>query len=202
MPPCSVKSPRDLKGALKSELKDRDGISVEIITGVERRRRWRPEEKRRVLAELELPGASVAEVARRHDISRGLLWSWRRQARRGEVPDAGTGFLPMRIAPEASRLCRCVASILRRLLTIQSRSGFRMARSSELEQMSVRRLCAGCWRLYADDPDSVWCARLANDGRHRYAARHERACAPCSGRASAGILTLEISMCSAASAAT
>ena len=41
---------------------------MEIITGVERRRRWRPEEKRRVLAELEAPDATVAEVARRHDI--------------------------------------------------------------------------------------------------------------------------------------
>jgi transposase-like protein len=75
---------------------------VEIITGVERRRRWRPEEKLRVLAELEVPGASVAEVARRHDISRSLLWGWQRQARRRLRPvEAGTQFLPMRIAPDA-----------------------------------------------------------------------------------------------------
>lgn len=75
---------------------------MEIITGVERRRRWRPEEKQRVLAELEVPGVTVTEVARRHDISRGLIWTWRRQARRGSAPmDANAGFLPMRIAPEA-----------------------------------------------------------------------------------------------------
>jgi transposase-like protein len=74
------------------------GSAVEIITGVERRRRWRPEEKVRVLAELEVPGASVAEVARRHDISRGLLWGSRRRLRSVE---AGTEFLPMRIAPDA-----------------------------------------------------------------------------------------------------
>lgn len=75
---------------------------MEIITGVERRRRWRPEEKLRVLAELEVPGASVADVARRHDISRSLLWGWRRQARRRLRPlEAGTQFLPMRIAPDA-----------------------------------------------------------------------------------------------------
>jgi transposase-like protein len=75
---------------------------VEIITGVERRRRWRPDEKRRVLSELEAPGVTVTEIARRHDISRGLIWTWRRQARRGSAPmDVGAGFLPMRIAPDA-----------------------------------------------------------------------------------------------------
>lgn len=47
---------------------------MEIITGVERRRRWRPEEKLRILAELEEPGVTLAEVARRHEISWGLLW--------------------------------------------------------------------------------------------------------------------------------
>jgi transposase-like protein len=75
---------------------------VEIITGVERRRRWRPEEKQRVLAELEAPGVTVTEVARRHDISRGLIWTWRRQARRRLRPvEASSEFLPMRIAPAA-----------------------------------------------------------------------------------------------------
>jgi transposase len=38
---------------------------MEIITGVERRRRWRLEDKLRMLAELDEPGMSVAAVARR-----------------------------------------------------------------------------------------------------------------------------------------
>ncbi|MBB5695966.1 transposase [Muricoccus pecuniae] len=41
---------------------------MEIITGVERRRRWRAEGKLRVLAEAAQPGARTSEVARRHDI--------------------------------------------------------------------------------------------------------------------------------------
>ncbi len=56
---------------------------MEIITGVERRRRWRCEEKLRIVAEVERPGASFNEVARRHEVSRGLLWNWRRQVREG-----------------------------------------------------------------------------------------------------------------------
>jgi Transposase len=47
---------------------------MEIITGVERRRRWRLEEKLRIVAAVEQPGACFADVARRHDVSRGLLW--------------------------------------------------------------------------------------------------------------------------------
>lgn len=76
---------------------------MEIITGVERRRRWRPEQKLRILAELEEPGATVAEVARRHEISRGLVWQWRDAQRRGELVDQ-PAFLPMRVlpAPEAA----------------------------------------------------------------------------------------------------
>jgi len=42
---------------------------MEIITGVERRRRWRCEEKLRIVAEVERPGASFADVARRHEVS-------------------------------------------------------------------------------------------------------------------------------------
>ena len=57
----------------------------EIITGVERRRRWRREEKLRIVAETEQPGASFVAVARRHEVSRGLLWNWRRQVRRGDL---------------------------------------------------------------------------------------------------------------------
>ena len=58
---------------------------MEIITGVERRRRWRPERKLRILAELELPGVTLAEVACRHDVSRSLLWEWRNAQRRGDL---------------------------------------------------------------------------------------------------------------------
>jgi transposase len=55
------------------------GEAVEIITGVERRRRWRLEEKLRIVAEVEQPGVSF-DVARRHEVSRGLLWNWRKTA--------------------------------------------------------------------------------------------------------------------------
>jgi transposase len=48
--------------------------------GSRRRRRWSAEEKRRILAETCEPGASVARVARRHDMNANLLFTWRRAA--------------------------------------------------------------------------------------------------------------------------
>lgn len=75
---------------------------MEIITGVERRRRWRLGEKLRILAETEAPGACIAEVARRHDVSRGLLWTWRQQARKGRLAAGGMAeFLPVQVVPAA-----------------------------------------------------------------------------------------------------
>ena len=71
-------------------------MGLEIISGVERRRRWSDADKLRIVAEADEPGATVAEVARRHEISRSILWAWRKQARAGVLatPDL-LGFLPV-----------------------------------------------------------------------------------------------------------
>ena len=45
------------------------------MTGVERRRRWRLEEKLRIVAETEQLGACLVEIARRREVSRALLWN-------------------------------------------------------------------------------------------------------------------------------
>ncbi|MBC7729572.1 MAG: transposase, partial [Microbacteriaceae bacterium] len=69
-----------------------------IVTGVERRRRWRREEKLRIVVEVEQPGASFAAVARRHELSRGLLWNWRARVRSGALaPEPMPVFMPVRI---------------------------------------------------------------------------------------------------------
>ena len=45
-----------------------------------KRRQWSAEERRQILAEASEPGASVAMVARRHDMNANLLFTWRRGA--------------------------------------------------------------------------------------------------------------------------
>jgi len=80
---------------------------MEIITGVERRRRWRLEEKLRIVAEVEQPDASFAAVARRHEVSRGLLWNWRAQVRSGALaPEPMPMFVPVRVTSDLPFLGR------------------------------------------------------------------------------------------------
>jgi transposase len=66
---------------------------VEVITGIERRGRWSNDEKRAIVAESFAPGAVVAEVARRIDLSPGQIYRWRQEVR---APVAG--FAPLLIA--------------------------------------------------------------------------------------------------------
>lgn len=74
---------------------------MEIISGIERRRQWRVEDKLRIVAEAERPGARFADVARRHEVSRSVLWMWRKQARSGVlVAEQAPVFLPVQITPE------------------------------------------------------------------------------------------------------
>ena len=52
---------------------------VTVFSGPERRRRWSEEERLRILSEAFAPGACVADVCRRHDISSALIYTWRRK---------------------------------------------------------------------------------------------------------------------------
>ena len=72
---------------------------IEVITSVERRRRWSMAEKARLVAAMDEPGAVVTEIARVADISASLLYRWRRKLKGARKPPA---FVPVRVAPEAS----------------------------------------------------------------------------------------------------
>ena len=54
---------------------------IEVITGVERRRKWRTEEKLAIVADSLVEGVVISEVARRHGISPQQLFGWRSQVR-------------------------------------------------------------------------------------------------------------------------
>jgi transposase len=71
---------------------------VEVITTVERRRRWNAAEKQRLVAATLEPGASVSAIARDAGIHPSQLYGWRRQLR-ARPP---VGFAPVQIGPEAT----------------------------------------------------------------------------------------------------
>ncbi len=54
---------------------------MEIITRTERRRRYSEAEKDALMAETDVPGCTVGEVARRHGMAESLLYNWRASRR-------------------------------------------------------------------------------------------------------------------------
>lgn len=72
-----------------------------MIIGVERRRFWSDDQKLSILREVGVCGATVSDIARRHDVNRQHIYQWRRQLRdKGLWSDAeGTAFLAID-APE------------------------------------------------------------------------------------------------------
>ncbi len=66
------------------------------VTRVVRRRRWSAAEKGRIVAEAVLPGAVIADVARRHDLMPQHLSNWIRAAKDGHFPLPGESmFVPV-----------------------------------------------------------------------------------------------------------
>ena len=56
---------------------------VEVLSSIQRRRRYSLDQKLAVLAEASQPGMSISYVARRHGISPSLLFGWRRRMTEG-----------------------------------------------------------------------------------------------------------------------
>jgi transposase len=71
-------------------------MRVEVLGGVERRRRWSHDDKMRIVEETLAPGAKVTEVARRNGIAASVVFTWRRQAR--TIKQVGPRFAPVQIA--------------------------------------------------------------------------------------------------------
>lgn len=66
-----------------------------------KRRLWSLEEKRRIVDESLEGGASIAEVARRHDLNANQLFTWRRQfGVEPAAPKELAPILPVTIAPD------------------------------------------------------------------------------------------------------
>jgi len=77
---------------------------IEIITGVERRRRWSRADKERIVAESYAGRDTVSGVARRHGLLPQQLFTWRREAtKRGAIQAVEpVSFAPVVVAPPAT----------------------------------------------------------------------------------------------------
>ena len=69
---------------------DNDG---DIAPGGRRRQSWTRDEKRRIVEESLQEGASIAEIARRHELNANLLFTWRRKM--GDDPSVRNEPMPI-----------------------------------------------------------------------------------------------------------
>ncbi|MFS2041970.1 IS66-like element accessory protein TnpA [Agrobacterium tumefaciens] len=76
--------------------------SIEVITSVERRRRWSREDKERLVAACFEPDAVISEIARAAGIHVSQLFRWRKELCRIEEPRSDTAALVPVIVSEAA----------------------------------------------------------------------------------------------------
>lgn len=79
---------------------------VEVITSVERRRRWPQAEKERLVALSLAPGTSASQIARSAGLHVSQLFRWRKQLCERIAPEA-PAFLPVRIETPADEPAAC-----------------------------------------------------------------------------------------------
>ena len=82
--------------------KDSRVVSRLEVVDSGRRRRWSADEKLRIVAESFAGSRMVSVTARRHGVSRSLLFSWRKAFRENRLGGMD-GFVPAIVAPETSR---------------------------------------------------------------------------------------------------
>jgi len=81
---------------------------VEVITSVERRRRWSAVEKARLVAAMNEPSAVVSEIARREGVDASLLYRWRRQF---AAERKRAAFVPVRVSPNLNEAAPATAPV-------------------------------------------------------------------------------------------
>lgn len=70
------------------------------VLGLERRRRWRDEDKVRIVASVGVGGVTVTQLAHHHEVTRQQIYGWRHELKKkGLWPlSAGVAFLPVDIS--------------------------------------------------------------------------------------------------------
>lgn len=105
---------------------------IEVITSVERRRRWSREEKERLVAATFEAGASVSEIARSAGIHGSQLFRWRKELCQISAPS-----VPQLVPVEVVAAALCVFGIIR--VTHRSRHGRRSFHSFGSKRSIARR---------------------------------------------------------------
>ena len=100
------------------------GLALMEVLSVERRRRWPDAAKLGILAEVNTNGWTLADVARRHDLTRQHLYQWRRELRaKGLWSEGALGpFVPVELLPstDTQPSAMCDAEVTEVTITLRN----------------------------------------------------------------------------------
>jgi transposase len=115
---------------------------IEVITGVERRRRWSWDQKRAIVEESLSPRASAAGIARKHGIGTGQLYTWRRQLLKRQLVETPR-FARVEVAADPPRLRGPIAGsgeIVAGTIEITFADGTSVRVTADVDEPALRRV--------------------------------------------------------------
>jgi transposase len=115
---------------------------MEVVTSVQRRRRWTPEQKLEIVKQTNEPGSSVSMVARQHGLTAAQLFQWRKAYLEGSLVAVGTN---QTVVPDSE-----LQEAMRRIKLLEGALG--------RKTLEKTRFSRGLWTL--PKQKSGLCARL------------------------------------------
>ena len=113
-----------------------------------RRRRRSEAEKRKIVEEALQPGASVALVARRHDLNANVLFIWRRKYLKGELGESNRspGLMPVKMIPSDPEPTAATSSIgstcAAPTVELKTSTGIQLRVTGDLAREALREIMA------------------------------------------------------------
>ena len=111
--------------------------AVEVITSVQRRRRWSRAEKERIVSAAMEPGAVASDVARAAGIHTSQLFRWRQELC---VPASSPAFSAVAVLPEPGAVSPPPAPEPAGVIEIEFATGGRMRITGAVEAATVSAL--------------------------------------------------------------
>jgi transposase len=111
--------------------------AVEVITSVQRRRRWSRAEKERIVAAALEPGAVASEVARAAGIHTSQLFRWRQELC---LPASPPAFSAVAVLPEPAAAARPSSQEAAGVIEIEFAGGGRMRITGAVDAATVSAL--------------------------------------------------------------
>jgi len=113
-----------------------------VVLGLERRRRWTDEAKLAILGDVGVSGWTVADVARRHDVTRQHIYQWRREMRRKGLWPAGEAsvFLPVEMAAARETEAATAPDGTAAEITVVLRNGRQLRCADGIDDAALSRL--------------------------------------------------------------